>query len=106
VKLPNPHFDFQEIALNYQVRYVISGHIHRLQRFPINGVTYVSMESSGGRLQGTNEYRDGWFFGITIVDVHGKEATVTVKELSAPYGHARVTSLDEWGPTGLPGGAR
>jgi hypothetical protein len=38
-------------------------------------------------------YEDGWFFGYTLVTVEGAQAKFEIKELGAPYGQGRVTSL-------------
>ena len=101
--LQNPRARLQQLAQEYGVQYVIAGHIHQMLDVEQEGVRYVSMVSSGGHLRGTEQYRDGWFFGYVRVDVRGQAADFRIKELKPPQGQGRVTELKDW-RTG--GGAR
>ena len=99
--LQNPHFALHELAKKYGVRYVIAGHLHQLLEFDLEGVTYLSMMSSGGHLRGTERYQDGWFFGYALVDVQGSEVDFHIKEIKPPQGQGRVTELKAWHKGGV-----
>jgi predicted phosphodiesterase len=99
--LRNPQFPLHQLARQYGVQYVIAGHVHQILHVAFDGVTYLCAPSSGGHLRGSEKYQDGWFFGYTLVTVHASDVTFEIKELGAPYGQGRVTSLADWGLTGL-----
>jgi 3',5'-cyclic-AMP phosphodiesterase len=99
--LKNTAFPLHRLAKQYGVRYVIAGHIHQLLRLEMEGIEYVSMQSAGGHLRASGQYKDGWFFGYTVVALKDGAAAFTVHELKAPHGQGRVTSLRDWGMLGL-----
>lgn len=101
VVLSNPHFELHQLAKHYGVQYVIAGHIHQMLHFELEGVTYLSMASSGGHLRDGKEYAKGWFFEHTIVTVHGSSADFAIKETASPFGESRVTKPADWGAAGL-----
>ncbi len=101
VVLGNPAFPLHQLAKKYGVQYVIAGHIHQMLAFNLEGVTYLSMASSGGHLRASKRYEDGWFFEHSLVSVDGETVRFEIKELSAPFGQARVTTPNDWGPAGL-----
>ena len=101
VLIGDTNFPLHRIAKKYGVRYVLSGHIHEMFHAEADGVTYLSMESAGGHLRASGEYRDGWFFGYTVVDVTAKGADFRIHEIRAPFGKGRVTGLNDWGKGGL-----
>ena len=101
VALRNPDFALHQLARRYGVQYVVAGHIHQLLRLELEGVTYVSMASSGGRLRLSGLYEDGWFFGHASVEVHAKSIDFQIKEAGPPHGQGRVTKLTDWGMAGL-----
>ena len=101
VLLRNPDFPLHKLALQYGVKYVICGHVHEMLRFELDGVTYLSMASSGGHLREPRTYARGWFFQHTLVTVHGDQAQFAIKELAAPFGESRVTKPEDWNPAGL-----
>jgi 3',5'-cyclic-AMP phosphodiesterase len=101
VVLGNPAFPLHQIATKYGVKYVIAGHIHQMLHFELDGVTYLSMASSGGHLRDPKTYERGWFFQHTLVKVRGDKLTFEIKELSAPFGRGRVTVPEDWGAAGL-----
>jgi hypothetical protein len=101
VALRNPEFALHRLARRYGVQYVIAGHIHQMLRLELEGVTYISMASSGGHLRLSEAYADGWFFGHALVDVHGKSLDFQIKELGKPNGAGRITNVTDWGMTGL-----
>ena len=99
--LRNTHAALHQLALKYGVKYVIAGHVHQLLHVDLDGVTYLCAPSAGGHLRASEQYEDGWFFGYTLVNVHGADVGMRIRELSAPHGKGRVTSLADWGLTGL-----
>ncbi len=99
--LSNPNFPLHQIAKQYGVNYVIAGHLHQMLRFHLDGITYLSMASSGGHLRGRKEYKDGWFFGYSLVSVNGNSVRFTINELGPPFGQSRQTNPNNWGPAGL-----
>lgn len=101
VVLRNPDFPLHKLALQYGVKYIICGHIHEMLRFQLDGVTYLSMASSGGHLRDPRTYERGWFFQHTLVTVQGDHAEFQIKELADPFGQGRVTKPEDWNPAGL-----
>jgi predicted phosphodiesterase len=101
VALKNPNFALHQLARRYGVQYVIAGHIHQMLRLELEGVTYISLASSGGHLRLSGVYEDGWFFGHALVEVHGKSIDFQIRELSPPHGYGRITKLTDWGMAGL-----
>jgi predicted phosphodiesterase len=101
VVLGNPAFPLHQLALRYGVKYVIAGHIHQMLHFELDGVTYLSMASSGGHLRESKLYERGWFFQHTLAEVRGDKVKFEIKELTAPYGKGRVTVPGDWGAAGL-----
>src|SRR6266849_6081346 len=99
--LRNPSFPVHQIAKKYGVRYVIAGHVHQMLHVDFDGVTYVSMASSGGHLRASKQYEDGWFFGYALGEVSGIKAVFRIQELNAPHGEGRTTKLEDWGTDGL-----
>lgn len=99
----NPNFSLHQLAKKYGVQYVIAGHVHEMLHAEVQGVTYLSMESSGGHLRSSKAYRDGWFFGYTVAEVRGGNVVLQIKELKPPYGQGRVTTPSDWGEMGLRG---
>ncbi|HEY2014521.1 MAG TPA: hypothetical protein VGH38_13515, partial [Bryobacteraceae bacterium] len=78
-----------------------AGHVHQMIHIELDGVTYLSMPSSGGHLRLSKKYEDGWFFAQTLADVHGKEVSLEIRELKAPQGQGRITTPRNWGMSGL-----
>ena len=101
VALHNPNFALHHLARQYGVQYVIAGHVHQMLRFDLEGVTYLSMPSSGGHLRASEGYSDGWFFAHALVTVHGTDIDFQIEELKPPYGQGRVTKPPDWGMFGL-----
>ena len=98
--LGNPGFPLHQLAKRYGVKYVIAGHIHQMLHFEVEGVTYLSMPSSGGHLRLEKQYDKGWFFAHTLVSVVGDSASFEIKEAAPPYGQSRVSKLSDWGAAG------
>ena len=101
VALGNPKFALHQLAKRYGVQYVIAGHLHQMLHFELEGVTYISMVSSGGHLRLSRAYQDGWFFGHALAEVHDKSIDFRIEELRSPYGESRTTKLTDWGMNGL-----
>ncbi len=101
VILANPNFPLHRIAKQYGVKYIIAGHLHRMLHFQLDGITYLSIGSAGGHLRAEKNYKNGWFFGYTLVNVNGDTAHFQIDELGPPYGQSRRTSANDWGPDGL-----
>ena len=99
--LADRNFAVHRLAKKYGAQYVIAGHVHQMLHVDLDGVTYVSMASSGGHLRASRKYEDGWFFGYTLVEVRGKAVRFHVKELKPPHGGGRVTRLEDWGVAGV-----
>jgi hypothetical protein len=99
--LRNTQFPLHQLARKYGVKYVVAGHVHQILHVDLEGVSYLSLPSSGGHLRMSAQYQDGWFFAYTVVTVRGADVGLRIRELAAPYGKGRVTSLGDWGLTGL-----
>jgi predicted phosphodiesterase len=99
--LQNPNFALHQLARQYGVQYVIAGHLHQMLRLDLQGLTYISMPSSGGHLRVSRKYEDGWFFGHALVEVHGTDINFQIEELTPPHGQGRVTKPMDWGMHGL-----
>ena len=96
----NPRFALHQLARKYGVRYVIAGHLHQMLDVVLEGVTYLSMVSSGGHLRGTEQYKDGWFFGYALASVRGQQVDFQIRELKPPRGQGRITALKDWRKAG------
>jgi hypothetical protein len=68
----------------------------------LDGVKYLSMASAGGHLRGTEQYRDGWFFGYALVGVRRQAVDFHIKELKPPQGQGRITEPQDWRRAGGP----
>jgi len=104
VAVRDPNFALHQLARKYGVQYVIAGHLHQLLHFELEGVTYVSMVSSGGHLRASEKYEDGWFFGYALVEASAAKAEIEIQELKPPRGQGRATKLTDWGMLGLAAG--
>jgi 3',5'-cyclic-AMP phosphodiesterase len=103
VVLRNTDFALHRLAKKYGVQVVLAGHVHQMLHLDLDGVSYVSMPSSGGHLRLSKKYQDGWFFAYGLVAVSGPTVHFQVEELKPPYGEGRVTTIKDWGLTGLIG---
>jgi UDP-2,3-diacylglucosamine pyrophosphatase LpxH len=104
VMLRKSDFALHRLAKKYGVQVVLAGHVHQILHVDLDGVSYVSMPSSGGHLRLSKKYEDGWFFAYGLVAVSGKTVRFQIKELKPPYGKSRVTTITDWGLAGLNGG--
>jgi predicted phosphodiesterase len=102
VALRSPDFLLHQLAKKYGVQYVISGHVHQMLRFELDGINYVSMPSAGGHLRASEEYELGWFFGYALVAVGNRNVVAFhISEAKPPHGKGRTTRLQDWGMLGL-----
>jgi predicted phosphodiesterase len=101
VALQNPDFALHQLARQYGVQYVIAGHVHQMLRFNLQGVTYLSMPSAGGKLRASEKYADGWFFGHALVTVQGTGINFNIEELKPPHGQGQATKPTDWDMLGL-----
>jgi UDP-2,3-diacylglucosamine pyrophosphatase LpxH len=92
----NSRSRLHQLAKKYGVQHVIAGHLHQMLDVDLEGVKYISMASAGGHLRGTEQYRDGWFYGYALVGVHGQAVDFHIKELKPPQGQGRVSELKDW----------
>jgi hypothetical protein len=99
--LGNPDFPLHKLAKKYGVQYMIAGHVHQLIHAEMEGVTYLSMLSAGGHLRLSKAYQQGWFFGYVVVEVRAHDAVFEIHELKPPHGEGRVSTLADWGKSGL-----
>ncbi len=99
--LGNPAFPLHQLATRYGVKWVIAGHIHQMLRFELDGVTYLSMASSGGHLREDKSYERGWFFQHTVAHVQGNKVSLEIEELRKSFGKGRVSAPGDWGAAGL-----
>jgi 3',5'-cyclic-AMP phosphodiesterase len=97
----NPDFPLHQLARRFGVQYVIAGHVHQMIHIDLDGVTYVSMPSSGGHLRLSKAYADGWFFGHALLELRAGGSRFQVKEIDEPRGRGRTTNLADWGMAGL-----
>jgi len=88
VKLGSHDFPFHQLVKKYGVRFVISGHTHRYDSAIDDGIAYLQVCSSGGRLKGQG-FEDGWFFGSMEVHVVAAAVEMDVKEVGPPFGFGR-----------------
>jgi predicted phosphodiesterase len=100
VVLRTPDFVLHRLAKKYGVQVVLAGHVHQMWHVDLEGVSYVSMPSAGGRLRLSKKYEDGWFFAYGLVDVSDKAVHFQIKELNPPYGKSRVTTIKDWSSAG------
>ncbi len=95
VMFQNPKFPLHQLAKKYGVQWVIAGHLHQMLEAELEGVTYISLASSGGHLRGSEKYEDGWFFGYAVAQVRGNSVQLRIKELAG-----RVSEPRDWRKAG------
>ncbi len=91
------------ILKKHGVDYVISGHGHQFVRLPHDGVVYMEVGSSGGRLGGLRRgegFRQGWFYHHVWARVKGARVEFTVKEIDGPMGEGRMFRAEDWDANG------
>ena len=101
VGLQNPNFPLHRIARRYGVQFVIAGHVHQMMHSELQGVTYVSIPSSGGHLRLSRQYERGWLFGHALIELNSNNVKFEIREVDPPHGEGRITMLAAWGMNGL-----
>lgn len=89
VTFQNSRFAFHQLIAKYGACFVVSGHVHQYIDDRLDGVTYLSAPSSGGKLKGQG-FNPGWFYGHVVVTVKGSHVEMVVKEIGPPWGQGRV----------------
>ncbi|MBI3694069.1 MAG: metallophosphoesterase [Acidobacteria bacterium] len=87
------------ILKKHNVEHVISGHGHQFVRLPYDGVIYMEVGSSGGRLGGLRRgegFSKGWFYHHVFARVKGGRVRFTVKEIDGPMGQGRMFRAEDW----------
>jgi predicted phosphodiesterase len=101
VLLRSSDFELQRLARKYGVNAVISGHIHQLSQYRLDGVLYLEVGSSGGHIdRGLNAgqgFEQGWFFQWLSAEVDGEHVAFTIHELGEPFGKGQSIPLEKWG---------
>lgn len=104
VRLGSREFRLHQLAREYGVDYVISGHTHNFARLAWDGVTYMIVGSSGANLarylSDPANFSRGFFYHHVWVHVQGDTARFAVKELSGAGGQGRMFAAEDWGPDG------
>ncbi len=93
LKLGSGEFPLHELARRYHVDYVVSGHGHQFVSLARDGVRYIEIGSSGGRMAEAGGFDQGWFYQFGLVEVRGGRAAFEVHELGAPFGRGRVVKI-------------
>jgi predicted phosphodiesterase len=97
MKLHMTNFRLHQLARQYGVCCVISGHGHQFQTLAQDGVLYLEVGSSGASLAQAGPagigYQDGWFYQYVYATVNGSSVDFEVRELSPPFGRGRVRVL-------------
>jgi hypothetical protein len=98
-----PPVGLHAIVKKHSVEHVISGHGHQFVRLAYDGVIYMEVGSSGGRLGGLRRgegFRQGWFYHHVLVRVKGSNVNFTVKEIDGPMGEGRMFRAEDWDANG------
>jgi predicted phosphodiesterase len=95
VLVQNPNSPLHQIAKRYGVTHIVSGHVHKFGYFEMDGVVYLLVGSSGGRLRGA-KFEDGWFFHHILATVRGGEVELQVNETKPPLGRGRSFRAPDW----------
>jgi predicted phosphodiesterase len=91
--LGSGEFPLHRLARKYGVDAVISGHGHQLVTLERDGIRYIEVGSSGARPAavppGSDAFARGSFYQYMWVEVAGRTARFTVRELGEPFGRGR-----------------
>jgi len=103
IRSGQPPAGLHALVKKHNVDHVISGHGHQFVRLPYDGVVYMEVGSSGGRLGGLRRaegFRQGWFYHHVMVRVQAGRASFTVKEIDGPMGEGRMFRAEDWDANG------
>ncbi len=96
-------FPLHRLARKYGVDYIISGHGHQFMRLERDGIVYMEVGSSGGRMRGVEHgqgFEKGWFHHHVWTIVERHKVAFIVKEIGAPFGQGREFRARDWGEDG------
>ncbi len=99
LKVGSGEFPLHQIARKHGVSYVISGHGHQFVRMQREGIVYMEVGSSGGKMGGLTRgegFSQGWFYHHVSARVRGSKVEMMVKELDGPAGRGRMFKADDW----------
>jgi len=99
LKLGSGEFPLHQLAKKYGVSYVISGHGHQFLRLTRDGIVYMEVGSSGGKLKGEG-FAQGWFYHHVWGHVKDAKVDFSVKELDGPAGKGRLFRAEDWDEKG------
>ena len=99
LKLGSGEFPLHQLAKKYGVSYVISGHGHQFVRLMRDGIVYMEVGSSGGKMKGEG-FAKGFFYHHVWGHVKGSKVELSVKELDGPAGKGRMFRAEEWDENG------
>ncbi|MEO7653428.1 MAG: metallophosphoesterase [Bryobacteraceae bacterium] len=104
LKLKTSAFPLHQLARQYGVDHVVSGHGHQFVRMVRDDITYMEVGSSGGSIKRGLErgegFAQGWFYHHVWGRVKGSKVEMSVKELDGPVGKGRMFRAEEWDETG------
>lgn len=104
LKLGSSEFPLHQLAKQYGVDYIISGHGHTFVRMVREGIPYMEVGSSGGTmaraLEMGHSFAQGRFYHHVWGRVKGSKIELTVKELDGPPGQGRMFNANEWDENG------
>jgi len=90
LKLGSGEFPLHRIAKQYGAGHIVNGHAHAFFRMTRDGIAYLAVGSSGGRLRGTEYYH--FIEGV----VKGERVELTLNELDPPAGKGRRVRVEQW----------
>lgn len=97
-------FPLHQIAKEFGVAHVVSGHGHKFVRMVRDGVTYMEVGSSGGTMRGKllrgEGFAQGNFYHFVWGRVEGAKVSLTVKEIDGAAGRGRMFRAEDWDETG------
>ena len=99
LKLGSGEFPLHQLAKKYGVSYVISGHGHQFLRLTRDGIVYMEVGSSGGKMKGEG-FAKGFFYHHVWGYVKDAKVDFSVKELDGPAGKGRLFRAEDWDEKG------
>lgn len=103
LKLGSGEFPLHQLAKKYEVDHIISGHGHQFVRMTRDGIVYMEVGSSGGRMGGLARgegFAQGWFYHHVWGRVKGSKVSFTVKEIDGVKGQGRMFRVEDWDENG------
>ncbi len=97
LKLQVRSFPLLDLAKEYGVCCIVSGHGHQFQAIASGGVEFLEVGSSGASVGDSTKtgvgYAEGWFYQYVWVTVEGSSVHFEVRELGPPLGQGRVQTI-------------